>query len=74
MPTKISKIEEINNQPKLEGKVKNTPEDFEKMLRVNEFMKEVRRDYLSKSYKPWKAGENIILTQQYTPQHNYNQL
>lgn len=63
MYVKISKADEILARLKKEGKVKelNSPEDLERMQRMNEYMKEVHQDYLYKAAMSEISAGKVIL-------------
>ena len=62
MYIKISKSDKILARLKNEGKEHelNSPEDLERMMRMNEYMKEVHQDYLNKAAASEISAEKVI--------------
>lgn len=60
---RINHTEEINERLRKEGKVKyyDSPEDFAAILKMNEAMEKVRRDFIYKSNMSEISASKIIL-------------
>ncbi|MDA3836790.1 MAG: hypothetical protein PF542_04155 [Nanoarchaeota archaeon] len=73
---KVSKSDEINKKLELEGRVKilDSPKDLKKINQMNEFMQEVRRDYIYKSAMSEISASNATLTASYqSAERQYSQ-
>jgi len=63
MATLINKTEEVMAELEKQGKVHlmNTPEDYAMIKRIDDYMEEVRRDFLYKSARSEIEAAKIIL-------------